>query len=365
MDTLNVGLIGTGNIAPAYIKGCAPFSVIKLTACADIVQDRARDFAAEHGLTAHSVDDLLARDDIDIVINLTIPAAHAEVSLQIIKAGKHAYSEKPLAMNRADGGRILAAAKAAGLRMGCAPDTFLGGGAQTARKAIEDGAIGEPVAATAFFMAHGPEAWHPNAGIFYLKGGGPLFDMGPYYLTALVNLMGPAARVAASARITFPERIATSEALMGQALPVEVNTHIAGTLEFESGAICTVITSFDIWGHKLPHIEIHGSEGSLSVPDPNRFDGAVSLLRGGTRAWADVPPTHSANIGRGAGVADMAYAILSGRPHRASGRLAFHVLDIMCALEESAASGQHVAIQSTLDQPLPLPPGLADGALDA
>ena len=365
MDTLNVGLIGTGNIAPAYIAGCAPFSVIKLTACADIIEDRARDFAAEHDLIAYSVDDLLARDDIDIVVNLTIPAAHAEVSLQIIEAGKHAYSEKPLAMNRADGMSILKAAEAAGLRMGCAPDTFFGGGNQTARKAIEDGAIGEPVAATAFFMAHGPEAWHPNPGIFYLKGGGPLFDMGPYYLTALVNLMGPAARVAASARISFPERIATSEALMGQRLPVEVNTHIAGTLEFKNGAIATVITSFDVWGHKLPHIEIHGTDGSLSVPDPNYFDGAVSLLRGGTREWLDVPLTHSTNIGRGAGVADMAYAIQSGRPHRASGSLAFHVLDIMCALEESAASGQRIEIKSTLDQPQPLPAGMADGALDA
>ena len=365
MQTLNVGLMGTGNIAPAYIAGCAPFAVIKVTACADLDEGRARDFAAEHGLTAYTVADLLARDDIDIVVNLTIPAAHAEVSLQIIAAGKHAYSEKPLAMNRADGQKILQAAESAGLRMGCAPDTFLGGGGQTARNAIENGAIGEPVAATAFFLSHGPEAWHPNPGIFYLKGGGPLFDMGPYYLTALVNLMGPAARVAGSARISFPERIATSEELMGQALPVEVNTHIAGTLEFESGAIATVITSFDTWAHHLPELEIHGTEGSLRVPDPNRFDGSVSCLTGGTREWREFPLTHTSNIGRGAGVADMAYAIQSGRPHRASGALAFHVLDIMCALEESAASGQHIEIKSTLDQPLPLPAGLADGALDA
>ncbi|MCY3834303.1 MAG: Gfo/Idh/MocA family oxidoreductase [Chloroflexi bacterium] len=365
MRTLNVGLIGTGNIAPAYIEGCAPFDVIKLTACADILADRAREFAAEHGLAAYSVDDLLARDDIDIVVNLTIPAVHAEVSLQIIEAGKHAYSEKPLAIDRADGEKVIQAAAAAGLRMGCAPDTFLGGGLQTARKAIDDGLIGQPIAATAFFMAHGPESWHPNAGIFYLEGAGPLFDMGPYYLTALVNLMGPVARVSSSAQISFPERIATSEALMGQALPVEVNTHIAGALEFEIGAIATVITSFDIWGHNLPNIEIHGTEGSLSVPDPNRFDGAVSTLKGGAREWNDVPLTHSTNIGRGAGVADMAYAIQSGRPHRASGQLAFHVLDIMCALEESAAQGRHIEIKSVLEQPPALPAGLADGMLDA
>ena len=185
MQTLNVGLIGVGNIAPAYIRGCAPFDIIKIVACADILADRAGAFAAEHGIAANSVDDLLARDDIDIVINLTIPAAHAEITLRIIEAGKHAYSEKPLAINRADGESVIRAAADAGLRLGCAPDTFLGSGLQTARKAIDDGFIGRPVAATAFFMAHGPEAWHPNPGIFYQKGAGPLFDMGPYYLTAL------------------------------------------------------------------------------------------------------------------------------------------------------------------------------------
>ena len=371
MQTLNVGIIGTGNIAPAYIRGCAPFDVIKLSACADILVERAQAFADQHGLSAHSVDDMLAREDIDIVINLTIPAAHAEVSLQILQAGKHAYSEKPLALNRDDGARIMAAARATGLRMGCAPDTFLGGGGQTARKAIDDGRIGRPVAATAFFLSHGPESWHPNAGFYYLAGGGPLFDMGPYYLTALINLMGPVARVAGSAAKTFPERIATSEALMGQRLPVEVNTHIAGTLEFASGAIATVITSFDTWGHHLPYIEIHGETGSMTVPDPNRFDGEVIMVDqhakrewGVPLAWEGIPLTHTANIGRGAGVADMAYAIQSGRPHRASGELAFHVLDIMQALEESAAQGRHIDIGSSPAQPLALPAGVANGELD-
>ena len=365
METLNVGIIGTGNIAPAYIRGCAPFEVIKLTACADILVDRAAAFAAENGMTAFSVDDLLASDDIDIVLNLTLPAAHAEVSLQIIEAGKHAYCEKPLAIKRADGERVVKAAAAAGVRMGCAPDTFLGGGAQTSRKAIDDGVIGAPIAATAALMLHGHESWHPNAGFYYLKGGGPLFDMGPYYLTALVNLMGPVACVTGYARKTFSERIATSEALMGQRLPVEVNTHVAGTLEFESGAITTLIMSFDIWGHHLPDIEIHGTEGSLSVPDPNQFGGEVLSIKGGAGDWEKIPLSHTTNIGRGAGVADMAYAIQSGRPHRASGDLAFHVLDIMETLEESSAQGQHVEIRSTLDQPLAVPAGLPDGALDA
>ena len=365
MKTFKVGIIGTGNIAPAYIRGCAPFDVIKIVACADIVAERADAFAAEHGLAALSVDDMLGRDDIDIVINLTIPLAHAEVLLQILEAGKHAYCEKPLAVDRDDGARVVSAARAAGLRVGCAPDTFLGGGGQTARKVIDDGAIGAPVAATAFWLSRGHERWHPNAGFYYLKGGGPHFDMGPYYLTALVNLMGPVARVSSAARQTFSERIATSEALMGQRLPVEVNTHVAGTLEFESGAIASVILSFDVWGNHLPEIEIHGETGSLSVPDPNRFDGDVRLLKGGASDWTDVPLTHSTNIGRGAGVADMAYAIQSGRPHRASGDLAFHVLDIMQALDESAEKGRHIEIMSTLNQPAALPAGLADGVLDA
>ncbi len=365
MESLNVGIIGAGNIAPAYIRGCAPFDVIKLTACADILEERAQAFATEHGLIAYRVDDLLAREDIDIVINLTIPAAHAEVSLQIIEAGKHAYVEKPLAVNRADGEAVIKAAAAAGLRMGCAPDTFLGGGGQTARKAIDDGIIGRPIAATATWLSHGHESWHPNAGFYYLKGGGPVLDMGPYYVTALLNLMGPVARVSGAARMTFDERIATSEALMGTRLPVEVNTHVAGTLEFESGAIATVIFSFDVWGNNLPMIEIHGSDGSLSVPDPNRFDGEVSAIKGGTREWVDIPLTHTSNIGRGAGVADMASAILSGRPHRASGELAFHALDIMLALEESSIEGRHIEITSTLEQPAALPAGLPDGLLDA
>ena len=365
METLNVGIIGTGVIAPAYIRGCAPFDVIKMTACADIVAERAGAFAAEHGLEAHSVDDLLDRDDIDIVINLTIPLAHAEVSLQIIEAGKHAYSEKPLAVDRADGEEIIKAAAAAGVRVGCAPDTFLGGGNQTARKAIDDGLIGAPVAATATWQSHGHESWHPNAGFYYLKGGGPMLDLGPYYVTALINLMGPVARVSGAARRTFEERVATSEALKGQRLPVEVNTHVAGTLEFESGAIASIIMSFDVWGDHLPFIEIHGSEGSMSVPDPNQFHGEVATLKGGTREWIDIPLSHSTNIGRGAGVADMAYAIQSGRPHRASGDLAFHALDVMLALEESSDQGRHIEIASTVDQPLALPAGLADGILDA
>ncbi len=364
MGALKVGIIGTGDIAPAYIKGCAPFDAIEIVACADLMPAKARAFAAEHGLTALSVNDLLARGDIAIVINATPPSAHAEVSLQILAAGKHAYSEKPLAINRAEAENLMRAADRAGLRIGCAPDALLGGGNQTARKALDDGAIGQPIAATAFFMGHGPESWHPNPDFFYQRGGGPLLDMGPYFLTALVNLLGPVARVAGSARISFPERIAGHPAHRGRKLPVEVNTHVAGTLEFANGAIASLITSFDVWAHHLPPLEVHGSEGALAVMKPNMFAGEVALLKASAREWARLPFSHTINIGRGAGVADMAYAIQSGRAHRASGELAFHVLDIMQALEESAALGRHIALGSAVERPEPLPFGLADGELD-
>jgi predicted dehydrogenase len=274
------------------------------------------------------------------------------------------HSEKPLAVTRADGQRILAAAAAKGVKVGCAPDTFLGGGIQTCRKLIDDGVIGNPVAAAGFFAAHGPESWHPNPTIFYQTGAGPLFDLGPYYLTALVYLLGPVTHAMGSARISFPERIATSESLNELRIPVEVPTHVTGSLEFECGVIGTVITSFDVWAHNLPRIEIYGSEGTLSVPDPNTFRGPARVWTTAQGAWEEIPLTHSDQVGRGIGVADLAYAIQSGRPHRANGELAYHVLDLMHALIESSEQGARVALGSTVTQPAPLPAGLAAGTLD-
>lgn len=362
---VKAGIIGCGNIAPAYVRGCAPYDVIDLAACADIRPEAAQRFAAEHGLQALSVDDLLADPDIQIVINLTIPKAHAEVARHVIEAGKHVYNEKPLTITRENGQQLLAAAEAKGVRIGCAPDTFLGGGIQTCRKLIDDGVIGAPVAATAFMMNHGHEGWHPNPAFYYEIGGGPLLDMGPYYLTALVNLLGPVARVAGAARQSFAERLITSQPLNGTRIAVEVNTHLAATLDFAAGAIGTLIMSFDVWAHRLPRLEIYGAEGTLSVPDPNTFKGPVRVWTTATREWEDVALTHTDAIGRGTGVADMAYAIQSGRAHRASGHLAYHILDVMHAIENSATSGQHIALASTCDQPAALPVGLAVGELDA
>ncbi len=362
---LRVGIIGCGNIFPAYIKGCRVFKILEVVACADLLVDRAEARAKEFDIPkAETVEQLLADPDVDVVINLTIPVSHAEVSLKAIAAGKHIYSEKPLAITRADGKAIVDQGKAKGVRVGCAPDTFLGGGLQTCRKLIDDGVIGTPVAATAFMASRGPESWHPNPDFFYKVGGGPLFDMGPYYLTALVHLMGPVRRVTGSTRISFPERIATSQALNGHRIPVEIPTHIAGVLDFANGAVATLITSFDVWTHNLPRIEIYGSEGTLSVPDPNTFVGPVKVKLGGEKEWREVPLTHSDQVSRGIGVADMSYGFVYNRPHRASGDLAYHVLDLMHAFGDASDSGKHVMIESTCQQPAPLPVGLALGELD-
>jgi predicted dehydrogenase len=362
---VKVGIIGCGNISGQYFKGCRAFNILEVAACADQDMSRAKAKAAEFKIPkACSVDELLADPQIQIVVNLTTPDAHAAVSLQIIAAGKSAYAEKPMAITREDGQKILAEAKKKGVLVGGAPDTFLGGGLQTCRKLIDDGTIGKPVAATAFMAGHGPESWHPNPDFYYKIGGGPMFDMGPYYLTALVSLLGEVSQVAGMARMSFPERIATSQQHNGRRIPVEVNTHHAAVLEFAAGAIGTLITSFDVWGHNLPRIEIYGSEGSLSVPDPNTFSGPVRLMKPGDKGWADVPLTHSADVGRGIGVADMAYALTCGRPQRASGELTYHVLDLMHAVEDSSRTGQHVEIKSHVAQPAALPIGLPVGALD-
>jgi predicted dehydrogenase len=363
-EKIKVGIVGCGNISPAYFKGCALFDILDVVACADMDMERARARATEYNVQALSVDELLAHPEIRIVVNLTTPQSHAPVSLAAIAAGKNVHEEKPFALRREDGEKILAAAQEKGVLVGCAPDTFLGGGIQTCRKLIDDGVIGEPVAATAFMAIHGHESWHPNPEFYYHKGGGPMFDMGPYYLTALVNLIGRITRVTGSTRRTFSQRTITSKPQVGKLIDVEVTTHLAGVVDFANGAIGTIIMSFDVWSHTLPLIEIYGSEGTMRVPDPNDFKGPVLVRRAGEREWSEMPLTHSDQVSRGIGVADMAYALVYGRPHRVSGALAHHVLDVMQAFDEASESGQHVAIGSTVERPAPLPTGLALGQLD-
>ena len=363
---VKIGIIGCGNISPAYFKGCRAFDILDVVACADIDMGRARDRAAEFSIPrACTVEELLADPEIRIAVNITIPKAHTEVNLAAIAAGKNVHCEKPLAVTRADGQRVLAAAKARDVLVGCAPDTFLGGGIQTCRKLIDDGWIGEPVAATAFMTCHGHESWHPDPAFYYEVGGGPMLDMGPYYLTALVNLMGPIRRVTGSTRITFGERIITSQPKYGTRVKVETATHVAGMMDFANGAIGTIITSFDVWSANLPRIEVYGTEGSLSVPDPNIFGGMVQVRRAAASEWSTIPLTHSAEVGRGIGVADMAYALTYGRPHRASGALAYHVLDVMEAFEDSSRAGKHIEITSACERPAALPIGLRPRELDS
>jgi predicted dehydrogenase len=350
---VNIGLIGCGNISGIYLKNARRFDAIEVVACADVLMERAEETAAEFGVPqACSVDALLADPAIEIVLNLTTPQAHADVALAALAAGKSVYNEKPLAIRLEDGRRILETARSKGLRVGCAPDTFLGGAWQTARKLIDDGAIGAPVAATAFMLCHGHEHWHPDPEFLYRVGGGPLFDMGPYYLTALVNLLGPVRRVCASARTTFPQRTITSEPKRGQTIDVETPTHVAGVLDFDSGVIGTLVTSFDVWHANVPFIEIYGSTGSLSLPDPNAFGGVLWLGGAGDKIWRDVPPAFACvENDRGLGIADMALALRHRRPHRASGELGLHVLEVMHGLLGAAHAGRRVEVATGCERP--------------
>ena len=366
LKKVNVGIIGTGNISGIYLEMGKTFEILNIAAVADLIPERARAQAEKYGVPrVCSVAEMLADPSIEIIINLTIPNAHGEVALAALDAGKSVYNEKPLAITRADGMRMLALAKEKNLRVGGAPDTFLGGGLQTCRKLIDDGWIGQPVAATAFMLCHGHESWHPAPEFYYKIGGGPMFDMGPYYLTALISLMGPVRRVTGSARITFPTRTITSQPLNGTVITVDTPTHVAGVLDFQNGAIATIVTSFDVWAHNMPCIEIYGTHGSLSVPDPNGFGGPVKVRRPGMDNWSEIPLSHGyARNSRSIGVADMAYALRTGRAARANGELCYHVLDIMHAVHDASREGKHVELASTCAQPAPLPLGLTPGELD-
>ncbi|MFN3704947.1 MAG: Gfo/Idh/MocA family protein [Thermoflexales bacterium] len=353
---VTVGVIGAGNISPIYLQADSKFSALRITQVADLDMGRAAALAKRFGKQAVTVEELLANPEIEIVVNLTPPEAHAAVAMQALGAGKHVYNEKPLAVEREDAQALLAMARMRGLRVGCAPDTFLGGGYQTCRALIDAGAIGRPVFAAARMLSSGPEHWHPNPHFFYKRGAGPLFDIGPYYLTALVALLGMASRAVAMARITHAERIITSQPCYGQIIPVEVPTLVIGTLEFGAGVLANLIVTFDAPAMYDAALTIYGTDGVLQCPDPNTFGGPVRLLRKGKKNWEDVPIAHRwVENARGIGVAEMAEAIRKGRPHRAGTELAYHVLDLMHALSEAANEGRCVNVSSTCDRPEPLP----------
>ena len=366
MKKMNVGIIGCGNISKIYAEVGAKFQNFDIVACADTNFSAAQALAEAQGIPhALRVEELLADDDIELVINLTVPAVHAEVGVEVLKHGKHLYNEKPLAQKRRGAREMIGYAREKDWLIGCAPDTFLGAGLQTCRKLIDEGAIGEPLGGAGFMLSSGPERWHPNPEFFYKKGAGPLFDMGPYYLTAFTTLLGPVHRVTASARVSFEKRTISSQPLAGEVIAVDTPTHVAGVMEFESGPLVTLTTSFDVKAHALPSIEIYGSEGTLSVPDPNTFGGPVRIRRQDSKEWTELALSFGyAGNCRGLGVADMVSAIQNKREHRANARTAYHVLDIMHSLLDSSETGEHIELISSMTRPSPLPEGLLEWEID-
>ncbi len=349
-----VGIIGCGNISGIYLKNLPEFENLEMSAVADLDLERAKTKAEEFGVTrALSVEEILA-SDVDVIVNLTIPAAHGDIGLAALTAGKHVYNEKPLSIELSDAKTMLELAKSKNLRVGCAPDTFLGAGLQTARAVLDAGTIGQPVGAHAMMVSTGPEAWHPDPEFFFKRGAGPLFDMGPYYITALVHLFGAVKRVTANARITHATRTVGSGSKKGQQISVETPTHIVGVLEFSAGMLATLTMSFDAMQGSAPNIEIMGSQGALLVNDPNMFTGALQT-RDSKYDWHHVPITrpYSENT-RGLGVADMMKAHAESRAHRASGELAFHALEVMHGVLTAAQELRFVNILSQPAQPAPL-----------
>lgn len=353
---VGVAVVGAGVISKHYLRHLSAFPDVRVLGVADLDTARAATAAHEHGVpVSGTVDTVLALPEVEIVVNLTIPSAHAAVALAALRAGKHVYSEKPLALDMDEAAKVTAEAANLNLLVGNAPDTFLGAGLQSAAKALAAGLIGSPVAVTAAFQSLGPESWHPNPEFLFQRGAGPLFDLGPYYLTALVALLGPAARVAASTRRARDHRVIGSGPKAGTAFPVEVPTHVNALIDFAGGAGATTTFSFDSpIGRQI--IEVIGTEGALSVPDPNTFDGPL-LARGLRDAeWRELPVTGT-TAGRGLGVLDMARSLRAGTPHRASGALALHVLEIMTAIGDAGEDGQSRRLHTTSPTPPPLPDG--------
>ncbi len=356
MQPVRIGIIGVGNISGIYLKNLSEFRSTQIVAVADLDLERAKAVAEKHGIPqALSPEALLASADVEFVLNLTIPNAHGSVALQAVRAGKHVYNEKPLSVETAESKLLLEEAAKHGVLVGCAPDTFLGGGIQTCRALIDSGAIGEPVAANAFMLCHGHETWHPSPEFYYQKGGGPMLDMGPYYITALINLLGGIRRVSGSTRATFPTRTITSQPKARKVIDVETPTHLTGSMDFVSGAIGQITTSFDVYSDPLPNIVIYGSEGTLIVPDPNGFGGQPKIRLAKDDTFRTVELTHGySDNERGIGVADMCHVIRNGGSHRASGALAYHALEVMHAFTQSSESERHIHLTSMVERPAPM-----------
>jgi len=367
MKRLGIGVIGCGNIASTYLRNAALFPGVELRACADMQPEAAQRRAAEYGLRALGVDALLAAEDVDLVLNLTVPNAHFDVSMAALSAGKHVFTEKPLAATAAEGRKLVAEAKQRNLAIGSAPDTFLGAAGRLARRLMDDGAIGKVVAGTAFMMGRGMEHWHPSPQFYYQPGGGPVLDMGPYYVTMLVNLLGPARRVMALSTVGQAERLITAPGPNhGTSFSVGTPTTIMALIEFASGASVTLGMSWDVFRHGNHPIELHGTEGSLRLPDPDTFGGTVGLSARG-EPWQELSTADTLNGRinwpydapdranyRMLGVADLARALRDGTPPRASGELALHVLEILEGILQAGASGSVVTLPESSVRPASL-----------
>jgi predicted dehydrogenase len=355
MDKLRIGIIGAGKISGIYLQNLTGMfgKRVRVSAITDLAFDRAEKAAEEYHIRHIKDADALINDpEVDIVLNITPPQGHYQAALSAVQAGKPVYNEKPLCITREEAAELLKNAEEKKVRIGCAPDTFLGAGIQTCRKIIDDGWIGRPISAAAFVMSHGMEHWHPNPEFFYKTGGGPLFDVGPYYLTALVNLLGPVARISGSAQKGFATRKITSEPLNGTDIDVEVPTHISSVLDFAGGAVAVLTASFDVWAHSMPPIEIYGTEGTLQAPDPNTFGGTVRVRRFRDETWSEFPLIGGVTANsRGLGLIDMAEAIAEGREHRASGALAFHVLEIMHGIHDASSSETYYRTKTSCKRP--------------
>ena len=354
--SVGIGLIGAGTISDTYLENLTSFADTEVLAIGDIVTEAAKEKAAKYDVpTAGDVAAVLDHPGVEIVVNLTIPAVHAEVASQAIAAGKHVWNEKPLALDRVSGGSLLREAEAAGLLVGCAPDTFLGQGLQESCRLIEQGIIGTPLTALALLQLPGPESWHPNPAFLYAVGAGPLFDIGPYYLTALAQVFGPISSVAALGSKARERRVIGSGPKAGEEFDVMVPSHVSALAQYESGQSAQAIFSFD---SALPRtlLEVNGTEATMLFPDPNYFDGDIAIRRRGGEDWEKAATT-TAKSSRGTGVLDMARALREGRPHRAQGLLAYHVLDTMIAIAESVESRAFVEVESSVDKPPLLPEG--------
>ncbi|MFJ8635705.1 Gfo/Idh/MocA family protein [Streptomyces sp. NPDC093568] len=355
-DAHRVGVVGLGVISRAYLDTLVGHPAVRVTAVADLDATRSEAVAAERpGVRALTVEELLSSPDVDTVLNLTVPAAHAEIALGAVGHGKNVYGEKPLAADLADAHAVLEAAAKAGVGVGCAPDTVLGTGIQTARAAVAAGSIGRPQFASAVMVTPGHERWHPHPDFYYTAGGGPLLDMGPYYLASLVHLLGPVRAVTGAAGRPRAERVIGSGPRAGERIPVAVDTHVTGVLEHVGGTLTTITTSFDGVATTAAPIEVHGETGTLAVPDPNYFDGEVRLFELGGTEWRTLPVSAGyADGARGIGLLDFV-AAHEDRAPRANGELALHVLETMTALLRSAAEGRRVELTTTVNPPAPVP----------